>query len=133
MKPEGVLKHLVPLVRGGGQVVVYSPTVEPLTELMDLYSRERKGSYLKVAHEQDELPDLGKLEEDFPVNPTLLLNPMLQTARAVEWQVLPGRTHPLMTSRGGAEGYLFTATTVIPAERPVTGRGNFAKKRKLER
>jgi len=43
--------------------------------------------------------------------------------------VLPGRTHPAMTSRGGAEGYLWTAARVIPAEGKISARGKYAKKR----
>jgi len=37
-----------------------------------------------------------------------------------------------MTGRGGSEGYLFTATRVLPAEGNVQARGRFAKKRKVE-
>ena len=36
-----------------------------------------------------------------------------------------------MTSKGGAEGYLFTATRVLPAEGKVEARGRFSKKRKV--
>ncbi len=46
-----------------------------------------------------------------------------------EWQVLPGRTHPVMTGRGGAEGYLFTATRAVPAEGRVEARGKFVRKK----
>lgn len=131
MKAQGVLKHLVPLVRGGGQIVVYSPTVEPLTELMDLYSRDRKSAFVKIMRQRDrDATEVKVDEDDFPLNPTLLLNPMLQTVRARHWQVLPGRTHPLMTSRGGAEGYIFSATRVYPASSRVEARGKFSKKRK---
>lgn len=131
MDPKAIMKHCVPLVRGGGQIVVYSSSPEPLTILMDLYSRDRKGSYVRLfqAGNQEALEN----EEDFPINPTLVLNPMLQTARAREWQVLPMRTHPMMTSRGGSEGYIFTATRVLPAEGvKVEARGKFGKKRKAE-
>ena len=69
--------------------------------------------------------------DDFPLDPTLLLAPTIQTARARSWQVLPGRTHPLMTGRGGSEGYIFTATRVLPAEGKVEARGKF-KRRKVE-
>lgn len=131
MKAPGLLKHLVPLVRGGGQIVVYSPTVEPLTELMDMYSRDRKSAFVKMMQQQDrDAAEVKVDEEDFPLNPTLLLNPMLQTARARHWQVLPGRTHPRMTSRGGAEGYIFSSTRVYPASGRVEARGKFSKKRK---
>jgi tRNA (adenine-N(1)-)-methyltransferase non-catalytic subunit len=133
MEPAGIMKHCVPLVKGGGNIVVYSPSVEPLTSLMDFYSRDRKSAYVRLIQAAAEEGKAPKIDEelDFPLNPTLLLNPMLQTARAREWQVLPGRTHPLMTSRGGSDGYLFTATRVLPKEgMRVEARGKFAKKRK---
>jgi tRNA (adenine-N(1)-)-methyltransferase non-catalytic subunit len=134
MDPIGILKHCVPLVRGGGNVVIYSPSVEPLTQVMDLYSRDRRADYVKLlqqAEEEGRKPIIE--EEDFPVDPTLLLNPMLQTARAREWQVLPKRTHPLMTSRGGSEGYLFSATRVLPAKGVrIEAKGKFTKKRKVD-
>jgi tRNA (adenine-N(1)-)-methyltransferase non-catalytic subunit len=48
-------------------------------------------------------------------------------------QVLPGRTHPLMTSKGGSEGFVFTARRAIPIEGGVEARGNHVgKKRKAE-
>ncbi|QDS70171.1 hypothetical protein FKW77_006169 [Venturia effusa] len=131
MDPIAIMKHCIPLVRGGGQIVVYSPTPEPLTILMDIYSRDRKGSYLRLLQAGDH--EALDNEEDFPLNPTLVLNPMMQTSRAREWQVLPMRTHPLMTSRGGSEGFIFSATRVLPAEGvKVEARGKFGKKRKAE-
>lgn len=66
------------------------------------------------------------------MNPTLLLNTGVQSARIREWQVLPGRTHPVMTGRGGAEGFLFTAVRVVPARGRVEARGKFARKRTAE-
>jgi tRNA (adenine-N(1)-)-methyltransferase non-catalytic subunit len=143
MEPRTILKELVPLVRGGGRVVVYSPNVEPLVELCDLYSKERRTAYVNKqteikaegdteAKKEDKEEDIEEEDEDFPLNPTLLLAPSLQTARARHWQVLPSRTHPMMTSRGGAEGYLFTATRVLPIEGKVEARGHWrgGKKRK---
>ncbi|KJY00627.1 tRNA (adenine-N(1)-)-methyltransferase non-catalytic subunit trm6 like protein [Zymoseptoria brevis] len=122
-----ILKHTVPLIRGGGHVVIYSPTIEPLLVAADLYSKERRAAY--IAHlTEGETP----IEDNFPVDPRLLLGASVQTSRVREWQVLPGRTHPLMTSRGGAEGYVFTARKVIPLEGGVEARGkHFAKKRKI--
>ncbi|KAI1615207.1 translation initiation factor eIF-3 subunit P62 [Exophiala viscosa] len=114
--PVSILRHLVPMVAGGGQVVVYSPNVEPLTRLADYYSTARRTAYINTPEEQ-------RTSEDFPVDPTLLLVPTVQTARVRKWQVLPGRTHPLMTSRGGAEGYIFVGIRVIPAEGKVEARG----------
>lgn len=128
IEPATILNKTVPLLKGGAQIAVYSPNIEPLAELADLYSSARRTAYLNVLAEEDEPPQLPN--EDFPVDPRLLLAATVQTARARAWQVLPGRTHPMMTSRGGAEGYLFTATKVIPAEGRVQARGNFAKKRK---
>jgi tRNA (adenine-N(1)-)-methyltransferase non-catalytic subunit len=144
MDVKGVLKECVPLVKGGGKVVVYSPNAEPLVELVDCYSKERRAAFIakefgtgqpqngKRALEQADMNgDQDEEEdEDFPVNPTLLLAPSLQTARARQWQVLPERTHPMMTSKGGAEGYLFTATRVIPVEGRVEARGHGTRKKR---
>ena len=123
MKPSDVLHHLVPLLRGSAQVVVYSAHVEPLAELADLYSTARRTAFL---NNPVDVPC-----EDFPVDPRLLLAPTIWSVRAKGWQVLPGRTHPLMTGKGGAEGFVFTGTRVLPTE-GVTARGNFAKRRKVE-
>lgn len=152
MDATSVLKELVPLVRGGGKIVVYNQNVEPLVELCDYYSKERRAAF--IAHEfgpstkqlkqqngktnrydddaetNDSTTEGGNEEDDFPVNPTLLLAPSLQTARARQWQVLPQRTHPMMTSRGGAEGYIFTATRVLPIEGRVEARGHHGKKKR---
>ena len=125
MSPATILHHAVPLLRGAAQVVVYSPTVEPLAELVDYYSTARRTAYLTHTHDPTDIPN-----DDFPLNPTLLLAPTIQTAQCRRWQVLPGRTHPLMTSRGGAEGYVFTGTRVLPAEGKIEARGAY-KRRKL--
>ena len=122
MDPRTILHHAVPLLRGGAQVVVYSPTVEPLTRLVDCYSKLRRQAFLSA--EEPQVPS-----EDFPINPMLLLAPTIYTTRARPWQVLPGRTHPKMTSRGGADGYIFVATRVIPIEGAVKARGTFKKRR----
>ncbi|KAF1361990.1 hypothetical protein EJ07DRAFT_153569 [Lizonia empirigonia] len=143
MDVKGVLKELVPLVRGGGKVVVYNQNVEPLVELVDCYSKERRAAFIakefgsgaqhngkRALEDADTNGDAAEDDDDFPVNPTLLLAPSLQTARARQWQVLPERTHPMMTSKGGAEGYLFTATRVIPVEGRVEARGHGTRKKR---
>ncbi|KAF2024894.1 Gcd10p-domain-containing protein [Setomelanomma holmii] len=152
MDAKTVLKELVPLIRGGGKIVVYNPNVEPLVELCDYYSKERRAAYIARefgpppqtprqmngkkhkydddAETNDSTTEGGFEEDDFPLNPTLLLAPSLQTARARQWQVLPQRTHPMMTSKGGAEGYLFTATRVLPIEGRVEARGHHGKKKR---
>jgi len=134
MKPETIMRHLVPLVKGGGQIVAYSPTIEPLTELMDYYSRERRAAFSNEVEKTPDKSTKSVLENpDFPLNPTLTLLPSLQTVRAVQWQVLPARTHPIMISRGGAEGYIFTTTRVLRPNVRAVARGKFShKKRKAE-
>lgn len=119
-----ILHHAVPLLRGGAQVVIYSSTVEPLVELSDYYSTARRTAFVTSLPNLESLPT-----DDFPVNPTLLLAPTIQTVRCKSWQVLPGRTHPHMTGRGGSEGYLFTATRVLPAEGKIEARGNFKRRK----
>ncbi|KAH9827301.1 tRNA (adenine(58)-N(1))-methyltransferase non-catalytic subunit trm6-like [Teratosphaeria destructans] len=134
MDPISILPHTIPLIRGGGHIVIYSPTVEPLVQIMDLFSKDRRAAYIQHAARGTDVTT-PELRQDFPVDPRLLLAPTLQTSRAREWQVLPGRTHPLMTSRGGSEGYVFTARRVVPLEGSVEARGNYAalkKRRKVE-
>lgn len=149
MDVVSVLRHLVPLLAGAAPVVVYSPHVEPLVNLADLYSTSRRTAYLKAMdqHWQDNTQDQGAVvvpnqksstssaidfEKDFPIDPSLLISPTLQTSRVRPWQVLPGRTHPMMTGRGGAEGYIFHAIRAVPAEGRVEARGKTnRKKRKI--
>ncbi|WPH00735.1 Hypothetical protein R9X50_00356500 [Acrodontium crateriforme] len=127
MDPASILPHAVSLIRGGGHIVIYSPNVEPLVTIMDLYSKERRSAYIQQIARGAE-PN----KDDFPVDPRLLLAPTLQTSRVRESQVLPGRTHPMMTSKGGVEGFVFTARKVIPLEGGVEARGNHGgKKRKV--
>lgn len=126
-----IMHHLVPLLAGGAQIVVYNPHVEPLVFLTDLYSTARRTAFIQ-SEEDDPMRKIPS--EDFPVDPTLLLTPSVQTGRVRRWQVLPGRTHPLMMSKGGAEGYLFVGTRVIPVEGRVTARGKAkrAKGKKID-
>lgn len=88
------------------------------------------------------LPDLitlpGKDKPDVPappsvkeLDPTILLAPTIHSITVRKYQVLPGRTHPVMTSRGGAEGYVFVATRVVPVEGKVEAMGKGAARRKL--
>ncbi|KAI6249259.1 tRNA (adenine(58)-N(1))-methyltransferase non-catalytic subunit trm6 [Erysiphe necator] len=172
MDPVSLLKPLLPLLRGGAQVCIYSPCIEPLVELADLFSTSRRTAFIQSIPvdlesvestqairsfsdapiesmsqssllletslaetiKSDFHPNPKKetdliSSDDFPLNPTLLLNSTVQSARIREWQVLPGRTHPVMTGRGGAEGYLFTGIKVLPAQGRVESRGKFSRKR----
>jgi len=122
-----ILRHTVPLLRGAAQVVIYSPTIEPLTELADLYSSGRRSAFVTDPPDPTSMPT-----EDFPLDPTLLLSTTIQTIRAKAWQVLPGRTHPLMTGRGGSEGYIFSATRVLPASGKVKARGKYKRRKTIQ-
>jgi tRNA (adenine58-N1)-methyltransferase non-catalytic subunit len=145
-----VLKHALPLLRGGAAVAVYSPTVEPLVSLADRFSVARRGLWLKAQKDDEARTDErrtaaildeaiedsdghnadGAGEED-EINPLLLIGPTIQTSRARQWQVLPGRTHPVMTARGGAEGYIFTGWRAVPVQGMVEARGKH-KRRKVD-
>ncbi|KAL9621451.1 MAG: hypothetical protein Q9160_004094 [Pyrenula sp. 1 TL-2023] len=127
MLPSSILHHTVPLLAGSAQVVIYNPYIEPLVEIADIYSTARRTAFLNTLPEQRKVPS-----QDFPLDPTLLLGPTIQTSRVRKWQALPGRTHPLMSAKGGAEGYLFHATKVIPAGGKVVARGKGIKRRKVD-
>lgn len=134
MCPISILRHTIPLLAGGAPIAIYSPTIEPLVALADVYSTSRRTAFIQSPPSSfSSLPVDEQVgwpgDEDFPLNPTLLLNTAVQSARVRSWQVLPGRTHPVMTGRGGAEGYLFTGVRVVPAVGRVEARGKFAKRR----
>ena len=129
--PISILHRLVPLLAGGAPVVVYSPHVEPLAELADCYSTARRSAFLLSTPSPGE-PEREIPCPDFPVDPTLLIAATVQTQRIRRWQVLPGRTHPLMMGRGASEGYVFHAIRVVPAEGKISARGNMQKRRKVD-
>ncbi|EGE86592.2 tRNA (adenine-N(1)-)-methyltransferase non-catalytic subunit [Blastomyces dermatitidis ATCC 18188] len=158
MDPTSILKHTIPLLSGSAPVVVYAAHIEPLVRLADFYSTARRTAYInfmRAARQQEQTattgtssngtcnhteleqdagnaksPSAAVNESDFPVDPTLLLAPTIQTSRVRPWQVLPGRTHPLMIGRGGAEGYVFHALRALPALGKVEARGNQARKKR---
>ncbi|KAI1084777.1 Gcd10p family-domain-containing protein [Whalleya microplaca] len=157
MDPVSVLRRCVPLLAGGAPIAVYAPSVEPLAALADCYSIARRAAWVsnpptlpqtpspqttttappttteEGGQNEDKTGDLEHWEGNasFPLNPSLVLGASVQTSRVRRWQVLPGRTHPLMTGRGGPEGYVFTAWRVRPAEGRVEARGKGrARKRK---
>ncbi|KAI1206228.1 Gcd10p family-domain-containing protein [Annulohypoxylon truncatum] len=138
MDPISIMRHAVPLLAGGAPIAIYSQSIEPLTALADCYSIARRGAWVATPPEEIVGKTPEELEQwpgndEFPLNPSLVLGASVQTSRVRKWQVLPGRTHPLMTSRGGAEGYVFTAWKVKPAEGKVEARGKArTRKRKLD-
>lgn len=135
-----ILQYTLPLLAGGAPIAVYSPTLEPLVELADCFSVPRRSAWMnpETAPAETVGKTAAELErwegnDDFPLNPTLVLGASIQTSRARKWQVLPGRTHPTMTDRGGAEGYVLTGWRARPAEGRVEARGKHtAKRRKVE-
>lgn len=128
MELQGILRYAVPLLSGSAQVVVYSPNREAVTEVADLYSSARKAEWIQRGNAA------ATPEEEDELDPTLLLAPTIHTTVARRYQVLPGRMHPVMTSRGGGEGCVFHAVKVLPVEGSVQARGVFrgSKKRKEE-
>lgn len=134
MDPISILRHTLPLLSGGAPIAIYSPNVEPLAHLADCFSISRRASWISAPPTEAEGRTVAELEhwegtEDFPLNPTLLLGATIQSSRARKWQVLPGRTHPVMTSRGGAEGYVFTGWRVLPVDGKIEARGKYSKRR----
>ncbi|KAI1754796.1 Gcd10p family-domain-containing protein [Xylaria castorea] len=138
MDPISIMRHAVPLLAGGAPIAIYSQSIEALTELADCYSLGRRAAWATNMPEGLADMTLEEQEEwagndDFPLNPSLVLGASIQTSRVRKWQVLPGRTHPLMSGRGGAEGYVFTAWRVKPAEGKVEARGKLrSRKRKVD-
>ncbi|KAL2022139.1 hypothetical protein VTK56DRAFT_5968 [Thermocarpiscus australiensis] len=136
MDPISILRHTLPLLAGGAPVAIYSPTLEPLATLADCFSVSRRtawnsGTIPEIADVSAEELERWPGNERFPLNPTLLQGVSIQTSRARRWQVLPGRTHPLMTERGGTDGFVFTGWRAKPAEGRVAAKGKF-KRRKVE-
>ncbi|TDZ14231.1 tRNA (adenine(58)-N(1))-methyltransferase non-catalytic subunit trm6 [Colletotrichum orbiculare MAFF 240422] len=131
-----VLRHTLPLLAGGAPIALYSQSIEPLVELADCFSIARRAAWSTNPPPETAGKSLQELErwegsDDFPINPTLLLGASVQTSRGKRWQVLPGRTHPMMMGRGGADGYIFTGWKSVPAEGKVEARGKF-KRRKVD-
>lgn len=134
MDPVSILRNMLPLLAGGAPVAIYSPNIEPLNELMDCFTVARRAAWVSDPPPEIQGKSSAELENwagspEFPINPSLLLGATVQTSRARRWQVLPGRTHPMMTGRGGAEGYLFTGWRAIPVEGRISARGKFTKKK----
>jgi tRNA (adenine-N(1)-)-methyltransferase non-catalytic subunit len=116
--------------------------------LVDLYSTARRVVFINKKRELEEQREqhqsdyMGSADDsaadfspvdltsEFSIDPTLLLGPTLQTSRVRYWQVLPGRTHPEMSGRGGAEGYIFHAIRVIPTQERITARGTMSRKKR---
>lgn len=135
LDPVSLLRNVLPLLAPGAPIAIYSQSIEALANLADVFSVGRRTAWSSDPPPETEGMSREELErwegsEDFPINPSLVLAPAVQTSRVRHWQVLPGRTHPLMTGRGGTEGYVFTAWKTLPAEGKVEARGRH-KRRKV--
>lgn len=97
-----ILARLSPYSIGSAQVVVYSPYIQVLAEI--LQSAKKDNNYL---------------------------NPYLTESWSRTYQVLPGRTHPLMTT-SGTGGYLFHATKVIPSEFQPESNSNWRNRKRAK-
>lgn len=95
-----ILARLSPYLLGSAQIVVYSPYIQVLAEI--LQSAKKDNNYL---------------------------NPYLTESWSRTYQVLPGRTHPLMTT-SGTGGYLFHATKVIPSEFQPESNSNWRNRKR---
>lgn len=125
MDLKGILRHTVPLLKGSAQIVAYSQNREAVIELADCYSSSSKAEWM---NEGEGVAD----DEDGVGDPTIVLAPTIHETRVRKWQVLPGRTHPAMTARGGAEGVVFAGTRVLPVEGKVEARGRFRGQKKKQ-
>lgn len=134
MDPTSILRTCLPFLAGGAPIAIYSQSVEPLMELADCFSQTRRSHWHSYPPPETIGQSTSELErwpgnKEYPINPSLLLNVAIHTSRVRRYQVHPGRTHPLMTSRGGAEGYILTGTRAVPVEGGVMARGKFKKRR----
>jgi tRNA (adenine-N(1)-)-methyltransferase non-catalytic subunit len=84
---------------GSSQIVVYSPYLQVLAEI------------LQHAKKQVEY-----------------LNPTITESWSRTYQVLPGRTHPLMMT-SGTGGYLFHATKIFPSTFQAESNQHFNRKK----
>ena len=134
MDPISIVKSTIPLLAGGSPIAIYSASIEPLTQLADCFSVSRRAAWVTNPPPEAEGKTMEELERwegtaEFPLNPTLLLSVTIQTSRARRWQVLPGRTHPFMMGRGGADGFVLTAWRAIPVEGKIEARGKFKRRK----
>jgi hypothetical protein len=82
LNPLSVIARLSPYLAGSGIIVAYSPYVQVLAEVLQYTKKDQN-----------------------------FLNANITESWTRTYQVLPGRTHPLMTT-SGTGGYLFHATRV---------------------
>lgn len=102
LNPTTFVPRIIPRLRGSSPLVIYNQYKEVLIELNHIFLRE-KG----------------------------ILLPNIHHSVVRRYQTIPGRIHPLMTSRSDG-GFILTGIKVFPIENVVAvGRGS--KKRKLNK
>jgi tRNA (adenine-N(1)-)-methyltransferase non-catalytic subunit len=94
-----ILSRLSPYLMGSSQIVVYSPYLQVLAEI--LQHTKKQVEYL---------------------------NPTITESWSRTYQVLPGRTHPLMMT-SGTGGYLFHATKIFPSTFQAESNQHFNRKK----
>lgn len=100
LNPTTFIPRILPRLRGSSPLVIYSQYKEMLIELNHIFLREKS-----------------------------ILLPNIHHSVVTKYQTVPGKMHPLMTSRSDG-GYMLTGITVFPIENVVAvGRGT--KRRKL--
>jgi len=98
--PLSILEKLFPYLGGSSSVVVYSPHLQVVSDLQATLRTDPR-----------------------------YLAPTVSESWLSQYQVLPGRTHPMMTTSGGG-GYLLHAIKIYdnPSAEPVVHRRSKATK-----
>ncbi|CCE86449.1 Piso0_004939 [Millerozyma farinosa CBS 7064] len=98
-----VLPYILPKVGGSRPIAIYSEYKERLLETQHFLSVDRR-----------------------------ILAPSIYESKVRHYQTIPGRMHPVMSSRG-LDGYVLTGTRVYPKQEGITavGRG-ISKKRRAQ-
>lgn len=100
LNPTSFIPKILPRLRGSSPLVIYNQYKEVLIELNHIFLREKS-----------------------------ILLPNIHHSVVRRYQTVPGKIHPLMTSRSDG-GFILTGVTVFPIENVVAvGRGT--KRRKL--
>lgn len=106
--------------------LIYASTLNPTTFIPRILPRLRGSSPLVIYNQYKEI--LIELNHVFLRQKSILL-PNIHHSAVTRYQTIPGKIHPLMTSRSDG-GYVLTGITVFPIENVVAvGRGT--KKRKV--
>ncbi|EMG48714.1 TRM6 tRNA [Candida maltosa Xu316] len=98
----GVLNHVLPKIGGSRPIIIYNQYKESLLEVQESLAGDKR-----------------------------ILAPAIYETRVRPYQTIPGRMHPLMTTRGGG-GYILWGTRVLPHDTITAVGKGFNKKRKAD-